>query len=94
MDVTICPGPYHVIIERRTLQLFPFGRRRNAVRAVASRLGPDGIFVTHCHDGHSRRPAEPRHAIEPLLEGFGFTVADWRSPLPSGRIAFLVTTTG
>jgi hypothetical protein len=94
MNLTICPGPYEVIIERRTLQLFPPEQRRQALEAVASRLVPDGILLTHCHDGAGGPSKPSRHLIEPMLAGCGFKIAEWQSPVPSGRTAFVVMTTG
>ena len=38
MDANLCSGPYDVILERRTLQLFPPDQLHAAMTAVASRL--------------------------------------------------------
>jgi hypothetical protein len=99
MDASVCSGPFEVVIERRTLQLFPKAERRQALEAVTSRLVPRGILLTHCHDGNGRPPRQPTHVIEPLLSGCGFEVrylmADHSEPATSSRqIAFVVTTTG
>ena len=58
-DTSVCPGPFDVVIERCTLQLFPPTERGSALDALADRLRPDGIFVSHCHNG-GWRPDEPR----------------------------------
>lgn len=49
LDPAVCPGPYDVIIERKTLQLYPPDVERSAIRAVAARLGARGIFFSHSH---------------------------------------------
>jgi len=95
LDSTVCPGPFDVAIERRTLQLFPEQERSAALRAVATRLSPEGILLTHCHDGGWRPPRKPKHVIEPLLGASGFSIAHHGSPVDRrGRIAFVVESTG
>jgi SAM-dependent methyltransferase len=54
LDPDICPGPYDVIIERKTLQLFAPEVARAAVAAVTARLGRRGIFFSHSHRNLSR----------------------------------------
>jgi SAM-dependent methyltransferase len=44
VDPEVCPGPYDVVIERRTLQLFPAEQQPIAIRAVADRVASPGIF--------------------------------------------------
>jgi hypothetical protein len=60
-DVTICPGPYDVIVERKTLQLFAEDEKSAAISAVAQRLGPRGIFFPSMETlltcGHAERIA-------------------------------------
>ena len=95
MDLAVCRGPYDVIIERRTLQLFTDEERPHALQAVLARLSPLGILLTHCHDGCWRPPADPRHHVEPLLEPAGVRVVPWESvPEAEGRCAFVFTSTG
>ena len=43
-DPVCCPGPYDVVIERKTLQLWPDVERPMAMQAVVNRLAPRGIF--------------------------------------------------
>lgn len=64
LDPAICPGPFDVIIERRTAQIFPSDNRGAVLSALAARLGPNGIFLSHSHDGGWKPPAEPRHFTE------------------------------
>lgn len=48
-DPTICPGPYDVVIQRRTLQLFPKDEQFMALERLVGRLGTPGTLVTHRH---------------------------------------------
>jgi hypothetical protein len=58
------------------------------------RLGPGGIFLSHCHDGGSRPPAESFHATAELFRKAGGTISGGRElPERTGRIAWLVTST-
>lgn len=92
-DPACCPGPYDVVIERKTLQLWPDEARSAATEAVANRLGSRGIFFSHCHDG-GWRPSEPRlHRIEPWFAAKGWEF--WRPGAPlTGRVAWTFMTTG
>lgn len=95
MNPEVCPGPFDVVIERRTLQLFPEAERTAALSAVTARLSERGILLTHCHDGRWRPPAAPRHVIEPLLGPAGFHMMGRGSLLPSdGRVAIAMMSTG
>ena len=95
LDPNACRGPFDVVIERRTLQLFPESERVAALAAVTSRLSKDGILFTHCHDGGWRPPDPPQHAIEPLLGPAGFSVIGSRSSMPAtGRVAIVFMSTG
>jgi hypothetical protein len=91
-DRTVCPGPFDVIIERRTLQLFA-RKHPEGLEAVASRLAARGILFSHSHDGAWRPPAPPRHACEDW-----FTARGWHhwygQGRVSGRVVWLVVTTG
>lgn len=92
-DPACCPGPYDVIIERRTLQLWPGDTRPAAIQAVADRLAPRGIFFSQSHDG-GWKPSKPRtHALEPWFTSQGWPVWNGEAPL-TGRVAWLFTTTG
>lgn len=92
-DSTLCAGPFDVVVERRTLQLFSETERPTALRAVANRLALRGIFYSHCHDGGWKPPAPRNHATE------GWFVQErwalWKGQTAiEGRIAWLFTTTG
>ena len=49
VDTNVCPGPFDVVLERRTLQLYPDEDRPAAMRALAARLATPGIFFSHSH---------------------------------------------
>ena len=49
MDPAVCKGPYDVVIERKTLQLFPSEQQSAAMRAVADRVANPGILYSHSH---------------------------------------------
>jgi len=92
-DVACCPGPYDVVIDRRTLQLYPDKKRPTAINAVANRLASRGIFLSHCHDGCWRPPAPARHATRSWFVAQGWEFWKGETPL-RGRVAWLLTTTG
>lgn len=95
-DSTLCAGPFDVVIERRTLQLFSKAERPQAMQAVANRLARRGIFYSHCHDGWWKPPAPQNHATEGWFLEQGWPV--WRGwtgrTTVEGRVAWLLTTTG
>ena len=91
-DSSLCRGPYDMIVERRTLQLFPDDRRPRAIAAVADRLAMRGIFFSQSHNG-GWRPPEPR--IHRLAESFDKQGWPRLGPGPlSGRAVWLLMTTG
>jgi hypothetical protein len=93
LDPSVCPGPFDVIVERRTLQLFDDLDRPRALAAVTDRLSPRGLFVTHAHLG-AWRPGDPLvHPADAWLRG-----AAWPDWVPGtalrGRAALICVTTG
>ena len=88
-DPVCCPGPYDVVIERKTLQLWPDVERPMAMQAVVNRLAPRGIFFSQSHN-----PRPPlRHTLEPWFASQKWEF--WRRDMPlTGRVAWLYTTTG
>jgi SAM-dependent methyltransferase len=94
-DSEVCPGPFDVIVERRTAQLFSEDDLRTVMAALAERLGPEGVFLSHCHDGGWKPPAEPKHFIKTWFEEHGWTIWNGGSgEKPSGQVAWLVISTG
>jgi SAM-dependent methyltransferase len=92
-DAACCPGPYDVVIDRKTLQLYPDEERAIAMRVVANRLASPGIFFCHCHDGTWTPPVPRRHPLESWFVTEGWTF--WRRDSPlTGRVAWLYFSTG
>jgi SAM-dependent methyltransferase len=95
LDTEICPGPFDMIIERRTLQLFSEHERGIALDALLYRLAPEGILLSHCHDARWRPPAEPKHFTKALLLKRGLTIWSGDTSLkPSGQVAWIKSSTG
>lgn len=92
-DPACCPGPYDVVIDRKTLQLWPDADRPMAIQAVANRLASRGIFFSQSHDGGWKPPAPRRHALESWFVSQGWEFWEGETPL-TGRAAWLFTTTG
>ena len=95
LDPSVCPGPFDVIIERRTAQIF-FERNLDGVlTALGDRLSQRGILLSHCHDGAWKPPARPRNFTESWFRKNRWQVRSGNlGELPSGRVAWVMTTTG
>jgi SAM-dependent methyltransferase len=94
LDASVCPGPFDVVLERKTLQLFPDEDRPAAMRALAARLATPGIVFSRSHlnlgSGVSREnendPSDWFHAEQWPL---------WQSGKPlETRTAWLSITSG
>jgi len=95
LDDAVCSGPFDVIIERRTAQLYAEHDLGVLMAALAKRLSPDGIFFSHCHDGRWRPPGRPTHFTRPWFQENRWVVWNGRSgKKPKGQVAWLFTTTG
>lgn len=92
-DAACCPGPYDVVIERSTLQLYPDEGQPTAMKAMAARLASRGIFFSQCHDGSWKPPAPRRHRTKSWFVAEGWELWHGETPL-TGRVAWLFTTTG
>jgi hypothetical protein len=95
MDAAVCPGPFDVVIERRTVQLLPEHERRAAFDRLVDRLATTGMFVSHQHVGWWR-PGEPRdHYASAWLSVHG--LSPYRhdaDPQRGSRLAWLIFSTG
>jgi len=90
LDLTVCPGPFDVIIERRTISRFREQDRSTALQALAERLGKVGIFLSHCNDSY-RKSEKWFHASEAWFREQNWAIWDGvpNSTL-AGRVAWLV----
>lgn len=92
-DTECCPGPYDVIIERLTLQLYSDEYKPRALQAVANRLASPGIFFSQSHCGWWKPPAPPVHFNEWWFRAAGWPIWPCEKRLTT-RVAWLFTTTG
>jgi SAM-dependent methyltransferase len=98
-DAECCPGPYDVVIERLTLQLYSDEYKPRALQTVANRLASPGIFFSQSHDSCWKPPAPRVHANEWWFRAQGWPIwplwSIWSSEDPlTTRVAWLVTSTG
>jgi hypothetical protein len=99
-DRTACPGPFDVIIERRSVQHFDESDRRDALEALAGRLCDPGILLSECFDdpfpselGWSQHPSGYFHASEAWCRAKGLTIWDGVPDATLlGQVALLVRT--
>jgi hypothetical protein len=92
----LCPGPFDVVIERRTVQLFPEAERTAALERLVARLAVRGTFVSHEHRG-GWKPGNARgHFAESWLtdRGFALHAGPPGTPDAEARLAHLVFSTG
>jgi SAM-dependent methyltransferase len=100
LDNTVCPGPFDVVIERRTVQWFAEHERAAALSALAGRLNKVGIFMSQCLDdafpmelGWSQHRSDFFHASESWFREHGWVICDEvASPPLAGCVAWLVRT--
>ena len=99
LDPATCPGPFDVVLSRRTIQYYR-GEVLPAVmeavmEALIGRLADPGLLVLHTHNAR-----DVDHAIEPWLRQRGFIVGriDAERPVQGGtlarRVALLLATSG
>ena len=96
LDGSVCPGPFDIVIERRTAQNYAAkDMMGDFLVAAASRLAKKGIFVSHCHDGAWRPGRDPSH-----LPGDWFKEQGWLIWQGEGadtldrQVAWLIRSTG
>jgi hypothetical protein len=95
-DPTICPGPYDVVIQRRTLQLFPKDEQFMALERLVGRLGTPGTLVTHRHVG-SLQASASAPPIADWLISLGFVLqgaSDAEQRRTARRLACVHITSG
>ncbi|PYX36386.1 MAG: hypothetical protein DMG75_10785 [Acidobacteria bacterium] len=95
LDPLLCRGPFDVVIERRTLQLFLPEEVGKAIDALASRLTEQGISFSHCHNSRWKPGQERIHPLDSLLQERGWKL--WtpaNGSKPKGRVAWLFFSTG
>jgi hypothetical protein len=96
-DPSVCPGPFDVVIERRTVQLFPEHEQTPALERLANRLGPRGLLVSHQHDGRGQPGRSRPHYATHWVRSHGFLLtheADAATQGSAPRLAYLRLTTG
>jgi hypothetical protein len=94
LDAAACPGPFDVVVERRTAQNYTEPLFTEVLSALAARLAPEGILFSHCHDGGWRPPANPRHRVGEWLQAHDWPIWNGQTPKPPGRVGWLFTSTG
>jgi hypothetical protein len=98
LDVTVCPGPFDVVIERRTVQVFSEQQRAAALSALSKRLGSVGVFLSLCLDdpfprelGWSQHDSGLFHASESWFREQGWAIWDGVPSFPlAEQVAWLV----
>jgi len=94
-DRATCPGPFDIVIERRTAQLYAPVDRMAFLDALAERTAADGLLLTHYHCGSWKPGKQLEHASQKWATKSGW--AKWTGHLeskPPGRAVWLLTTTG
>lgn len=93
-DAECCPGPYDVVIERLTLQLYSAEYQHRAIQAVANRLASPGIFFSQYHSGRWKPPAPLVHANEWWFRMEGWPIWPSGKDLLTTQVAWLLKSTG
>jgi hypothetical protein len=94
LDQAVCPGPFDVIVERRTVETFAEQQRSTALQALTGRLGNPGIFLSHCNDICYFTSKRAFHASESWFRDNDWTIWNGAPSTPlSGRVAWLVRST-
>lgn len=93
----VCPGPFDVVVERRTVQLFQGDEQAEALDCLVARLGSPATLVSQEHSGWWK-PHEPRtHFAEDWCRARGFaldSVGDLMRNEAAPRLAILRFTSG
>jgi hypothetical protein len=95
-DPVVCPAPFDIVIERRTVQLFQGDEQTMALGHLVARLPTPGACVSHHHNGWWRSGGgELKRYASNWLASQGF-VGRHRAGDPGTvpRLACLVLSTG
>ena len=95
LDPAVCPGPFDVIIERRTSQLLPEEQKAVFLEALAKRLSPEGILFCHSHDARGGPFTETKHFSRTWFDKNNWNI--WNGgpgKKPKGQVAWLQVTSG
>ena len=65
LDRAVCPGPFDVIIERCTAQLYRKCNTNVFLEALVARLSRDGILLSHCHHATFKQEASSACGTRP-----------------------------
>jgi hypothetical protein len=98
LDTTVCPGPFDVIIERRTVQRFAEQEWATALEALSGRLSKTGLFLSQCLDdsfpperGWAFHETGLFHASEGWFREHRWAIWDGApSSTVTGRVAWLI----
>jgi len=98
LDAAVCPGPFDVVVERCTDQVFAEHDRGAALSALSRRRGEVGIFLSLCLDdpfpcdlGWSQHSSGLFHASEAWFREHGRLIWDGLPPSAlAGRVAWLM----
>jgi hypothetical protein len=93
----VCRGPFDVVVERRTLQLFSEADRLLAFERLVARLSDRGVFASQQHAGCWRPGDDRTHYAESWLASRGFVIGSGTNSGEFGvgeRLARLVFSSG
>ncbi len=93
----VCPGPFDVIIERRTLQLFEGAAQTEALERIVARLAERATLVSHQHAGWWKPPQPRTHFAADWLRQRGFAIRSQTTPGAvdtARRLAILMFSSG
>jgi hypothetical protein len=94
-DANVAPGPFDLIIERRTAQTYGDPSRSRFLSVLADRLTGDGVLFSHCHDSGWRPGEQPYHAARDWFDSNQWPI--WSgdpNTRQRGRVAWLFSSTG
>lgn len=94
LNAACCPGPFDLIIERRTAQNYATSAMADFLQALAERLSENGVFLSHCHDAAWRPGDEARHATSSWFDDERWPRWEGDGPKPKGRVFWRVQSTG